>query len=235
MNSYPLINGQSRFDAVIVANGSYPQNKACHTLIQHASHLIVCDGAAQSLVNDGVEAHRMTVIGDGDSLPDSLKSRIHFIHVAEQDDNDLTKATRYLMSLSTFKEGAKVAYLGCTGKREDHTLGNISLMMRYYSSFHLQPIMITDHGYFIPTCGESCFKTFAHQQISIFNFGCKRLESEGLLWQSYAYDALWQGTLNEASGNEVTFHADGFYMVYLTFEGKVAEHPHQLTLSSDRE
>ena len=54
MNSYPLIDGQSRFDAVIVANGSYPQNKACHTLIQHASHLIVCDGAAQSLVNDGV-------------------------------------------------------------------------------------------------------------------------------------------------------------------------------------
>ena len=53
MNNYPLINGQSRFDAVIVANGSYPQNKACHTLIQHASHLIVCDGAAQSLVNDG--------------------------------------------------------------------------------------------------------------------------------------------------------------------------------------
>ena len=140
----------------------------------------------------------------------------------------MTKATRYLMSLSAFKEGAKVAYLGCTGKREDHTLGNISLMMRYYSSFHLQPIMITDHGYFIPTCGESCFKTFAHQQISIFNFGCKRLESEGLLWQSYAYDALWQGTLNEASGNEVTFHADGFYMVYLTFEGKAAEHSHQL-------
>ena len=138
MNSYPLIDGQSRFDSVIVANGSYPQNKACHTLIQHASHLIVCDGAAQSLVNDGVEAHRMTVIGDGDSLPDSLKSRLHFIHVAEQDDNDLTKATRYLMSLSAFKEGAKVAYLGCTGKREDHTLGNISLMMRYYSSFHLQ-------------------------------------------------------------------------------------------------
>ena len=111
MNSYPLIDGQSRFDAVIVANGSYPQNMACHTLIQHALHLIVCDGAAQSLVNDGVEAHRMTVIGDGDSLPDSLKSRLHFIHVTEQDDNDLTKATRYLMSLSTFK-GCKGSLFG---------------------------------------------------------------------------------------------------------------------------
>ena len=93
-------------------------------------------------------------------------------------------------------------------------------MMRYHSEFHLQPVMITDHGYFIPTQGNSTFKTFARQQVSIFNFGCKQLKSKGLVWDSFAYDALWQGTLNEAQGDEISFLADGPYLVYLTFEGK---------------
>ena len=151
MNHYPLINSETHFDMVIVANGSYPENEVGQTIIRHARHLIACDGAALSLIDHGIRSEQMTVVGDGDSLSAELKTRLNFFHIAEQDDNDLTKATRYATTLPHVQEGSRIAYLGTTGKREDHSLANISLMMCYYSEFHLQPIMITDHGYFIPT------------------------------------------------------------------------------------
>jgi thiamine pyrophosphokinase len=56
--------------------------------------------------------------------------------------------------------------------------------------------------------------------VSIFNFGCKQLTSEGLKWNSYAYDEWWQGTLNEALGDKFSFCADGYYLVYQTYDIK---------------
>src|SRR3712207_9443143 len=79
-----------------------------------------------------------TVVGDGDSLSKDLKAQLNFIHVTEQEDNDLTKATRHYASLAGTKPGSRVAFLAATGKREDHTLANISLLLRYYREFNLQ-------------------------------------------------------------------------------------------------
>ena len=55
------------------------------------------------------------------------------------------------------------------------------------------------------------------QQVSIFNFGSKTITSEGLKWNSYAYQELWQGTLNESLTSHFTIRADGFYMVFRTY------------------
>lgn len=220
MNCYPLIRQGTRFDTVIVANGTFPEGAVALDVIHHAQHIIACDGGAEMLIVRGIEPRKITVAGDGDSITPTLKERLHFIQVDEQNDNDLTKATRYVAGLPRMK-GATVAYLAATGKREDHTMANISLLMRYYQEFDLHPVMLTDYGYFIPTCMKSRFETFARQQVSIFNFGCKRLESEGLVWNTRAFDSLWQGTLNEAQGNHVCLHGDSFYLVYLTLEEKI--------------
>ena len=92
--------------------------------------------------------------------------------------------------------------------------------MRYYREMNIQPVMITDDGYFIPSDGASSFTTFVGQQVSIFNFGCRQLESEGLVWNVFPFDELWQGTLNEAEKTTIKFKGDGYYLVYLTFQGK---------------
>ena len=108
-------------------------------------------------------------------------------------------------------------YVGCTGKREDHTLGNISLLMRYYREMNINGTMFTDSGYFTPAQGEQIFDSMPGQQVSIFNFGCKTIMSEGLKWNSYAYQELWQGTLNESLADHFTMRADGFYMIFRTY------------------
>ena len=196
------------FDAVIIANGQFPTHEVPLRVLRQASYVVCCDGAISHFPMADV------IVGDGDSVPEEYRDLL--VQINEQDDNDLTKATRYCI-----KQGyRRLAYLGATGLREDHTLGNIGLLMRYYSQMGVDGTMYTDHGIFSPAYGNRTFRSKKGQQISIFNFGCKRLESEGLRWNSYAYDEWWQGTLNEAIGDSFSFRADGYYMVYQTYDVK---------------
>ena len=197
-------------DAVVLANGDFPVHAVPLSLLENAAHIVACDGAIAHL-----EAHKyqadIVAIGDGDSIPDGLRNCL--IHVDEQEDNDLTKATRYCL-----KRGwHRIAYVGATGQREDHTIGNISLIVRYFLEMGVEPLLVTDYGWFVVAKGDSEFESFPGQQVSIFNVNCQNLTSEGLRWQSYPYHQFWQGTLNEALSTVFRFQADGCYLVYRTF------------------
>ena len=195
-----------QFDAVIVANGQFPTHRIPLEVLEKASHVIACEGAVSQV------PYAEAVVGDGDSVPAEYHDRL--IRVDEQEDNDQTKATRYCL-----KQGwHNIAYLGATGMREDHTLGNISLLMRYFREFGIRGIMFTDYGFFTPVQGPCTFNSFTGQQVSVFNFGCTRIHSEGLCWNSYAYEQWWQGTLNEALADRFSIDTDGYYMVYQTYE-----------------
>lgn len=197
-------------DVVVLANGDFPVHAVPLSLLENATHIVACDGAIAHLAAHEYQAD-IIAIGDGDSVPEGLRDRL--IQVDEQEDNDLTKATRYCL-----KQGwRRIAYVGATGKREDHTIGNISLIVRYFLEMGVEPLLVTDYGWFVVAKGDSEFESFPGQQVSIFNVNCERLISEGLKWQSYPYRQFWQGTLNEALDTVFRFHADGCYLVYRTF------------------
>lgn len=227
---------REEFDAVIVADGDFPTHPIPLDILSRARFVVCCDGAIRNLSNSRVKpcetvasesarvkpCETVAVVGDGDSVPDAYRHLL--IQVTEQEDNDLTKATRYC--LDRLSDGRpvsaplRIAYLGCTGRREDHTLGNISLLMRYYRDMAVEGVMFTDHGFFTPAQGLRTFVSEPRQQVSIFNFGCTSIQSEGLRWNSYAYKEWWQGTLNEALATTFTLRSDGFYMVYQTYDTK---------------
>ncbi len=239
----------------IVANGEFPTHPVPLAVLREASFVVACDGAVTRVPQADV------VIGDGDSVPAAFRDRL--VQIDEQEDNDLTKAVRYLLHshlsslhsrLSTLGsrlsndsrlsamdsrlsnnpirysrpsplgEGSgvrlSVAFLACTGKRIDHSLGNISLLMRYYRDMQVQGTMYTNEGFFTPAHGTRTFPSFPGQQVSIFNFGSTRIQSEGLRWASYAYQEWWQGTLNEALTDTITIQADGYYLLFQTYEKK---------------
>ena len=199
---------KEEFDAVIVANGLFPSHAVPLDILKGARHIVCCDGAIHHVPSAEV------IIGDGDSVPDEYRNRL--ICIEEQDDNDLTKATRYCLS----QGWQKIAYLGATGLREDHTLGNISLLMRYYREMNVKGMMFTDYGFFTPAYGNRTFSTMKGQQVSIYNFGCHQLSSEGLRWDCYNFDQWWQGTLNEALTDTFSISADSYYLVYQTYKPK---------------
>ena len=218
--NYPLLTPDASFDAVILGNGDFPKHALALQLLAHAPYICCCDGAAQHAIERGYMPH--AIVGDGDSLPQILKTKYReILHiVSEQNDNDLTKATLFArshlkMDASTHTR-PRFCYLGATGKREDHTLGNISLMLYYYRQLAIDPVMITDYGYFVAASGSMRFASYPGQQVSIFNATCKELSSSGLKWDIYPFSELWQGTLNESLSSEFTVHADGDYLLYRT-------------------
>lgn len=205
-----------QFDAVVLCAGDFPTHDIPLCVLRDAPYLCCCDGAAVQAVSHGLQPD--AIVGDGDSLPDDFKRQYSGIMhiVSEQEYNDMTKATRHCI-----RRGARrIAYVGATGKREDHTMGNISLLVYYLDSLSVQPVMLTDYGFFVPASGSRTFGSFARQQVSIFNVSSRSIVSEGLRWPSYAYSALWQGTLNEAEADSFTLRADGTYIVYRTYEPK---------------
>ena len=222
---------ETTYDCVIIANGNYPTHPVPLSILHTANYICCCDGAAQALMEHGIMPH--AIVGDGDSLSDDFKAKhsdiIHIID--EQEYNDLTKATRFALnhlrasrpSTPSSDDGQAcptICYLGCTGRREDHTLGNISLLAYYMREFGIRPVMYTDHGFFMPFHGNGTFPSFPRQQISIFNLSCTRLSSERLKWQAYPAREMWQGTLNEAIGTSFTIQANGEYMLFQTYEPK---------------
>ena len=194
--------------ACILADGDFPTASIPLQLLRNAGVVCCCDGAARHW--PAADA----IVGDGDSCPPELRHRLH--QVDEQEDNDLTKATRYCIGQGY----RRIAYLGATGRREDHTLGNISLLVRYEQTFGIEPLMATDHGWFTPARGTTRFRSFPRQQVSLFNFGCTRFSTHGLRYDGYPYQQWWQGTLNEALADSFLIEADGPYLVFRTYQAK---------------
>ena len=133
-----------RYKCVVVANGLFPTGQQALELLRQAEFVVACDGAVIGLENGRLPD---AVVGDLDSLPEPVRNRysdrIH--RVKDQETNDLTKAVNYVKTLG-FRE---VLILGATGRREDHTLGNISLLAQYVTEFE-RVEMVSDFGWFTP-------------------------------------------------------------------------------------
>ena len=117
-------------EAVILANGEYPTHVLPLKILEEAKFVVCCDGAANEYILRGHTPD--IIIGDGDSLSPENKTRFSDIihHIADQETNDQTKAVHFLQE----KGYQRIAIVGATGKREDHTLGNISLLLDYMKS-----------------------------------------------------------------------------------------------------
>lgn len=200
----------TEIDAVILANGDYPSAPLPLQILKEAPFVVCCDGGANEYIAKGHLPD--IIIGDGDSLSEANRlqyaSLIHYN--PDQETNDQTKAVQYLLS-----QGKKrIAIVGATGKREDHTIGNISLLMEYMrmgADVH----SYTDYGVFIPCRGTCTFPCREGQQVSIFNFTAKGLKSEGLAYPIYDFTTWWQGTLNRCKDTSFTIEAEGEYLLFL--------------------
>lgn len=199
-------------EAVILANGDYPSAPVPLQVLAEAPFVVCCDGAANEHIARGFTPD--IIIGDGDSLSEENKQRYADIvkRVSCQETNDQTKAVRYLL-----EQGKRsIAIIGASGKREDHTLGNISLLVEYMR-MGADVRIYTDHGMFIP-CKDTCsFDCQPGQSVSIFNISAHGMKSTGLQYPIYDFTALWQGTLNKCASNQFTIVAVGEYLVFVAW------------------
>ena len=185
---------------VILANGQYPSHAVPLRHLEEADLIVCCDGATEKLVAHGIEPGIIT--GDLDSVSPELKRKYKSILVqdSDQETNDLTKAVKWCIS-----QGIKeVVILGATGIREDHTLGNISLLADYNRD--VRAVMLTDTGSFHVFTGTVTIDSYPGQQVSLFSIDPDlAVTSQGLRYplQNLRLTSWWRGTLNETSGNSL--------------------------------
>ena len=191
----PLIQN---FKTVILANGNFPKHKIPLEFLFNAEQIVCCDGATQNLLNAGLKPDY--IIGDLDSISEEIKKQFASIllHRSEQETNDLTKAVQFCLE----NERTEITILGATGKREDHTLGNLSLLADYAEKANVQ--MLTDDGVFTPLLKTSTLESYIGEQISIFSLHPDTVFTfHNLLYpvNNRKLTSWWQGTLNEAKSD----------------------------------
>lgn len=198
---------------VILANGLFPSEQHCLSILKGAEKIICCDGAADKLIESGLTPQ--VIIGDLDSLSEETKSKHASILIRDEDQesNDLTKAVRYCME----QAHASVSILGATGLREDHTLGNISLMLEYYPGINVR--IISDFGSFFLVHSGEPINCRAGDKISIFSVDNRlRVSATGLRYplEDLQLSNWFTASLNEAASDQFTLHfaSDGPLIIY---------------------
>ena len=192
------------FTTAIVANGEVPSSELSIRLLREMKRVICCDGALQKLLSINIIPD--VVVGDGDSIDEEelLRYKIPYHADKSEEYNDLQKALKYCLA-NGYND---ILLFGCGGLREDHFIANLSIMAMYSEKVHLT--MLTEHGLFNVLRGSSTFCSLPGMQVSVF----ARSPHTKLTFTRLKYPVndrsfkwLWEGSLNEAVGEEFIVEA----------------------------
>ena len=203
--------------AVIVGNGQFPKKEYPLYLLESADCVVCCDGALDTYLRhcSGRNLRRPdVVVGDMDSLSEKTAERFRDIAVKidEQETNDQSKAFHYI--LEHFPDVDTIHILGATGKREDHTIGNLSLLMEYAREMRRQDCgrtvsvdIVSDWSTAFAITDSCTLDVGEGRSVSIIcPDNSLNIKSEGLVWptDNVVFDNLWQTTLNRASADRIS-------------------------------
>ncbi|MBR5700783.1 MAG: thiamine diphosphokinase [Bacteroidales bacterium] len=204
-----------KLDAVILGAGEFPKKPYPRLLLEQADMIVCCDGAAASFYRYfGDRCKPDAVVGDMDSLPPRLRELYadRLVPVSEQETNDQTKALTWLLDryppiLSS------ITLLAATGKREDHTIGNLSLLMEYARTRGIDGLsspsirIVSDYTESFAIRDSATLYVGEGRGISVFSpDNTLKIKSSGLQWplDEVVWDNWWKATLNRASADAVT-------------------------------
>ena len=194
----------------IVCNGQFPRKEYPLYLLRSADAVVCCDGALQALEKRGIVPD--VVIGDMDSVCGRALKRFpgRVVRVGEQETNDLTKAFRYVME--SFPDAGVIHILAATGFREDHSLGNLGLLMEYERTYGLAERgisvdLVSDYTTALALGDSTTLDVGEGRPVSLFSPDpTLKIRSEGLQWPTdgVRFDNWWKASLNRATADRIT-------------------------------
>jgi thiamine pyrophosphokinase len=148
MSSHHIVRDDQE-PALIIANGATCNDELLGQLLEWSPLVIVLDSAIERVVARNIKVD--VLLGDFDrgfNPEEFVKSQypIEIIHAPDQDKTDLEKAFEYLIQRKI--PAANVIW--ATGKRADHTMSNLTNMVRYRDN--LKVVIHDDHSkiYLLP-------------------------------------------------------------------------------------
>ncbi|MFD1795737.1 thiamine diphosphokinase [Paracoccus aurantiacus] len=200
-----------RSDGVTLIGGGAVDAADLDLALAFAPRLIAADVGADAAVALGALPDH--AIGDFDSISDQTRAALgpaRLTHVAEQDSTDFAKA------LTRIKADFVIA-VGFSGRRLDHTLAALNVMVRHPSP---PCIMLAAEDIVFLAPDHLDLPLIAGTRVSLFPMGQARGRSTGLRWPvddiEFAPDQRI-GTSNQALG-PVRLQIEGPMMIMLPRE-----------------
>jgi thiamine pyrophosphokinase len=156
------------------------------------------------------------VIGDLDSITPATKrafSSVPRLRITEQYSTDLEKAIRYALR----RKASTITVLGATGKRIDHTAGNLGAFRKFGARCYLR--FVDDDGELSSVGRSTSLVTRPREVLSLIPLGrCTGVTTSGLRYGLRAATlelGVREGTSNEATGTRVTIRlTSGMLLLY---------------------
>lgn len=206
MSSHHIVRDDQE-PALIIANGASCSEELLGQLLEWSPFIIVLDSAMERVLELGIKVD--VLLGDFDRGFDAeyYKEKqfpLEIIHRPDQDKTDLEKAFDYLIE----RKIPMVNVVWATGKRADHTITNITNIVRYRNQ--LKIVIIDDHSkvYLLPNRFEKWYT--ANTPISLIPIG----EVSGVKTKNLFYPLTDESlTIGYRTGSSNHVIADGIVVI----------------------
>ena len=142
MSSHHIVRDDQE-PALIIANGASCSEELLGQLLEWSPLVIVLDSAIERVLELGIKVD--VLLGDFDRgfNPEYYLEKqypLEIVHTPNQDKTDLEKAFDYLIE----KGHKAVNVIWATGKRADHTITNITSIVKFRNQ--LKIVLLDDHS-----------------------------------------------------------------------------------------
>ncbi|GAA3772324.1 thiamine diphosphokinase [Flavobacterium ginsengiterrae] len=142
MSSHHIVRDDQE-PALIIANGAACNPELLGQLLEWSPLVVVLDSAIERVIELGIKVD--VLLGDFDRGfdPEIYKTSqypIEIVHTPDQDKTDLEKAFDYLIE----RKIPAVNVVWATGKRADHTITNLTNIVRYRNLIKI--VILDDHS-----------------------------------------------------------------------------------------
>jgi len=206
MSSHHIVRDNQE-PALIIANGAACSNELMGQLLEWSPLVIVLDSAISRVMELGIKVD--VLIGDFDRGFDpeyyrDLQYPLEIVHTPDQNKTDLEKAFDYLVE----RKFPAVNVIWATGRRADHTITNITNIVRFRNQ--LKIVLLDDNSkiFLLPNKYEKWYP--AATPISLIPVG----HVDGIITKNLKYQLNNEAlTIGHRTGSSNQVQADGLVVI----------------------
>ena len=206
MSSHHIVRDDQE-PALIIANGASCQPELLGQLLEWSPLVVVLDSAIERVISLDIKVDVLLGDFDRDFDPEIYKTKqypLEIVHPPDQNKTDLEKALDYLIE----RKIPSVNIVWATGKRADHTITNLTNIVRYRDLIKI--VILDDHSkiFLLPNKFEKWYT--AGTPISLIPIGVvKGIHSQNLVCP-LANDTL---TIGYRTGSSNAVASDGLVTI----------------------
>lgn len=213
MSSHHIVR-EKQEPALIIANGEACSFNLMEQLLEWSPYVIVLDGAIDRVLELNIKIDAL--LGDFDRIDphnsnlEKIQFPVEVVHTPDQNKTDLEKAIDFLI-----EKGFPAAnIIWATGWRADHTLANLSILIKYTNKIKL--VMLDDYSVIYPIAPKPFVFTkwfLSGTPLSLMPIGtASKISTKNLKYNLQNEDLI----LGKRNGNSNEVESDG--IVEISFE-----------------